>query len=245
MMCHRRLYHPSRVPLLAALVGSMWLAGCASTSNVSPSSSTPEAASAYTQLGVAYLERDNLPRALNALDRALEIAPDNAEALQAIALVYQRQGESDLADQHFQRAIDTAPDFTRARNNYAAFLYQEGRVEAACDQLESASQDAQYDNRTQLFANLGQCYMALGETELARERLKRAQRIDPRNPRGYFMLAELEYSQGNYAEAWSPLQKHLQLAGPSQDALSLAVDIAEARGDHAAAADYQRQLGTN
>lgn len=60
-------------------------------------------------------------------DRALEIAPDNAEALQAIALVYQRQGESDLADQHFQRAIDTAPDFTRARNNYAAFLYQEGR----------------------------------------------------------------------------------------------------------------------
>lgn len=87
--------------------------------------------------------------------------------------------------------------------------------------------------------------MALGETELARERFKRAQRIDPRNPRGYFMLAELEYSQGNYAEAWSPLQKHLQLAGPSRNALSLAVDIAEARGDHDAAADYQRQLSAN
>jgi type IV pilus assembly protein PilF len=59
------------------------------------------------------------------------------------------------------------------------------------------------------------------------------------------MLAELEYSQGNYAEAWSPLQKHLQLAGPSQDALTLAIDIAEARGDHAAVADYQRQLSAN
>lgn len=245
MMCHRRLYHPSRVSLLAALIGSMWLAGCASTSNVPSSPSPPEAASAYTQLGVAYLERDNLPRALNALDRALEIAPDNAEALQAIALVYQQQGESNLADQHFQRAIETAPEFTRVRNNYAAFLYQEGQVEAACNQLEIASKDAQYDNRTQLFANLGQCYMALGETELARERFKRAQQIDPRNPRGYLMLAELEYSQGNYAEAWSPLQKHLQLAGPSQDALTLAIDIAEARGDHAAVADYQRQLSAN
>ncbi|MCA1773031.1 MAG: type IV pilus biogenesis/stability protein PilW [Halomonas sp.] len=245
MMCHRRLYHPSRVPLFAALVGSMWLAGCASTSSVPSSTPTPEAASAYTRLGVAYLERDNLPRALNALDRALEIAPDNAEALQAIALVYQQQGESDLADQHFQRAIEATPDFTRARNNYAAFLYQEGQVEAACNQLESASQDAQYDNRAQLFANLGQCYMALGESDLARARFERAQRINPRNPRGYLMLAELEYSQGNYTEAWSPLQEYLQLAGPNQEALTLAIDIAEARGDHAAVADYQRQLSAN
>ncbi|HSP32448.1 MAG TPA: type IV pilus biogenesis/stability protein PilW, partial [Halomonas sp.] len=205
----------------------------------------PAAADAYTQLGVAYLERDNLPRALNALDRALEIAPRHAEALQGLALVYQRQGENALADDYFKQAVNAEPDFTRARNNYAAFLYGRGQYDAACEQLEIASQDAQYANRAQLFTNLGQCYLALEDFDKARARLQRAQRIDPRNPRGYLMLAELEYSQGNYPQAWAPLQTYFQLAEPDQAALEMAVDIANARGEHSAAAEYQRLLGND
>ena len=84
--------------------------------------------------------------------------------------------------------------------------------------------------------------MAIDEFDKARERLQRAQSIDPRNPRGYLMLAELEVSQGNYDQAWAPLQNYLQLAGPDPAALELAIDVALARGDDAAAADYQRLL---
>ncbi|GEN28008.1 type IV pilus biogenesis/stability protein PilW [Halovibrio variabilis] len=244
MIACRRRQHPLRVPMLTVLIGSLWLAGCAS-SNTLTAQDSPAAADAYTQLGVAYLERDNLPRALNALDRALEIAPRHAEALQALALVYQRQGESELANDYFQQAVNADPDFTRARNNYAAFLYAQGQFNAACEQLETASEDAQYANRAQLFTNLGQCYLALDEFDKARARLQRAQSIDPRNPRGYLMLAELEYSQGNYPQAWAPLQTYLQLAEPNRAALEMAVEIAQARGDHSVAADYQRQLGND
>lgn len=244
MIAHRRRQHPSRVPLLTVLIGSLWLAGCASSNNLTPQAN-PAAADAYTQLGVAYLERNNLPRALNALDRALEIAPRHAEALQALALVYQRQGESALANDYFQQAVDAEPDFTRARNNYAAFLFGQNQFNAACEQLEIASEDAQYANRAQLFTNLGQCYLTLEEFDKARARLERAQSIDPRNPRGYLMLAELEYSQGNYTQAWAPLQTYLQLAEPDQAALKMAVDIAHARGEHDVAADYQRLLGND
>lgn len=244
MIAHRRRQHPSRVPMLTVLIGSLWLAGCASSNSFSPQTN-PAAADAYTQLGVAYLERDNLPRALNALDRALDIAPRHAEALQGLALVYQRQGESALAEDYFQQAVNAEPDFTRARNNYAAFLFGQGKLDVACEQLEIASQDAQYANRAQLFTNLGQCYLAQEEFSKARARLERAQSIDPRNPRGYLMLAELEYSQGHYAQAWAPLQTYLQLAEPNQAALEMAVDIAQARGAHSAAADYQRLLGND
>ncbi|HAA44998.1 MAG: hypothetical protein XD36_1835 [Halomonas sp. 54_146] len=244
MTAHRKRHHPSRVPLLTVLIGSLWLAGCASSNALSPQDN-PAAADAYTQLGVAYLERNNLPRAMNALDRALEITPRHAEALQALALVYQQQGEHALADDYFQQAVSAEPDFTRARNNYAAFLYERGQYQAACEQLETASQDAQYANRAQLFTNLGQCYMALEEFDKARARLQRAQSIDPRNPRGYLTLAELEYSQGNYPQAWAPLQTYLQLAEPSRAALEMAVDIANAQGDHSVAADYQRLLGND
>ncbi|MFB9866710.1 type IV pilus biogenesis/stability protein PilW [Vreelandella sulfidaeris] len=244
MIAHRRRQHPSRVPMLTVLIGSLWLAGCASSTPLSPQAN-PAASDAYTQLGVAYLERNNLPRALNALDRALEIAPRNAEALQALALVYQRQGESSLANDYFQQAVDAEPDFTRARNNYAAFLYGQGQYKPACEQLEIASQDAQYANRAQLFTNLGQCYMALDDIDKARARLSRAQSIDPRNARGYLMLAELEYTQGNYAQAWAPLQTYLQLAEPDQAAITMAADIAQARGEPDVAAEYQRMLGSD
>lgn len=243
MICHRKRFYSPIAPLLAVLLGSVWLAGCATSNNVH--TQNQEAAEAYTQLGVAYLERDNLPRALNALDRALDNNPHHSEALQALALVYQQQGERELANRYFQQAINTAPSATRARNNYAAFLYQQAQFGAACEQLEIASQDAQYANRAQLFTNLGQCYVALNEFDSARERLQRAQSIDPRNPRGYLLLAELEVSQGNYRQAWAPLQRYLQLAEPDPAALELAIDVANARGDNAAAAGYQRLLNTD
>ena len=59
------------------------------------------------------------------------------------------------------------------------------------------------------------------------------------------MLAELEYSQGNYSQAWAPLQTYLQLAEPNQAALRMAVDIAHSRGEHSVAAEYQRLLGND
>ena len=242
MIGHRRRITSIRMPMLSVLAGSLLLAGCATSGQGVRTDANPDAVDAYTQLGVAYLERDNLPRALNALDRALELNPRHAEALQALALVYQQQGESELANRYFQQALDAEPSFSRARNNYAAFLYQQAEFSKACEQLEMASQDAQYANRAQLFTNLGQCYLAIDELDKARERLQRAQSIDPRNPRGYLMLAELEVSQGNYDQAWAPLQNYLQLAGPDPAALEMAIDVALARGDDAAAADYQRLL---
>ncbi|WP_280550255.1 type IV pilus biogenesis/stability protein PilW [Halomonas sp. 11-S5] len=230
-----------QIPAAAMLLGSLWLAGCATQTNL-PGGDGDGAAEAYTRLGVAYLERDNLPRAMNALDRALEIDPGDAEALQAMAMVHQRQGEAELADETFRRAVEADPAFTRARNNYAAFLYDRGRLGEACAQLEQASRDTQYDNRAQLFANLGQCRLEMGDVTAARESLTRAQAIAPRRSRSYLLLAELEYAQGNLERAEQQLETYMRLAGPRAEALRLARDIARDRGDPATASFYADQL---
>lgn len=232
-----------RLPALATLLGSLWLAGCATQSQgLAGSERTAQPADAYTQLGMAYLERDNLPRALGALNRALSIAPDDPEALHAMAMAYQRQGEDELADETFQRVLSANRDFTRGRNNYAAFLYDQGRIREACEQLERASGDTRYEARGQLFANLGQCQRALGDTDAARQSLARAQSIDPRSPRSYFTLAELELDAGNHERAQEQIETFIRLAGTTPDALRLARDIALARGDRATAAFYAEQL---
>lgn len=187
MLCRRPLPRIAQAPAVFVLFGTLWLSGCASSSISSPD--TPEAGSAYTRLGLAYLEQNNLKRALNALDRAEELDPGNPETLQALALVYQRQGEDDLAAEQFKKALAANADFTRARNNYAAFLYQQGNYQRACQQLETAAWDPQYEHRARLFTNLGQCYTAVNQTSRARESLKRAGKIDPRHARSYWLLA--------------------------------------------------------
>ncbi|MBF8222739.1 type IV pilus biogenesis/stability protein PilW [Halomonas sp. 328] len=218
---------PRRLTLPLLLVASLGLGGCAGQA-VQQSSTSP--ARAYTDLGLAYLERNNLPRAMAALDHALEADPRDGEALQAMAIVYQRQGETRLADEFFQRALGHDPGFTRARNNYAAFLYDQGHTREACAQLEQASSDTQYNNRAQLFANLGQCQREIGEVAAARQSLERAQAIDARAPRSYYLLAELEYAQGNYARAWEQLQVFMRLAGATPDSQRLASQISAAQG---------------
>lgn len=218
---------PRRLALPLLLVASLGLGGCAGQAVQTTSTSPVEA---YTELGLGYLERNNLPRALAALDHALQADPQDVEALQAMAIVYQRQGESRLAEEYFQRALAQAPDFTRARNNYAAFLYDRGRTREACEQLEQASRDTQYNNRAQLFANLGQCQQEIGDVAAARQSLERAQAIDARAPRSYFLLAQLEYAQGNYSRAREQLQLFMRLAGATPASQRLASQIRAAEG---------------
>ncbi|GEK72984.1 MULTISPECIES: type IV pilus biogenesis/stability protein PilW [Halomonas] len=230
--------HGSRLLSVTVVLASvLWLTGCATRSDVAPpAADTGDPVAAYTRLGTAYLERNNLPRALSALDRALEIDDDAPEALQAMAIVYQRQGEDALADETFQQAIDAAPDLTRARNNYAAFLYDQGRIREACHQLEQAAADTQYANRAQLFTNLGQCQRRLGDIEAARHSLQRAQSIDPRRADSYLRLAQLEVDQGRYAVAEQQLQRYRRLAGPTPAARQLSEELSRARGERSTAA---------
>lgn len=217
---------------ISVLLTSLVLSGCVSqqSGRVTAQADSAGAVDAYTRLGIAYLERNNLPRALASLDHALEINPRDAEALQAMAMVYQRQGEAGLADVTFAKALAADPEMTRARNNYAAFLYEEGRIGEACGQLERASKDAKYLSRAQLFSNLGQCQLRLGDAEAARQSLTRAQSIDPRQADSYLPLARLEYGQGNYAAAERQLDMYIRLAGSNNSARHLAREIMRARG---------------
>jgi type IV pilus assembly protein PilF len=239
---HRRPAFAGRGALITTLLCMVWLGGCAAPG--SQPRDQEGSAEAYTRLGTAYLERNNLPRATRALNHALKADPNDPEALQAMAIIFQRQGEASLASDYFRRALDAAPDSTRARNNFAAFLYAEGRIREACDQLAIASEDTQYANRAQLFANLGQCQRELGNPVRAREALERAKVINPRMARSYLLLAQLDYAQGDQARAWDNIQAHMRLTGINPENLTLARDIALARGDTEQAEFYARQLAS-
>lgn len=231
----RRQGLPDSIPspsCLVALLSVAWLTGCANT-QLSSSSALDDTslppADAYTRLGIAYLEQHSNRRAFQALDHALEIAPNDPEALQAMAIVYQRQGEAALASEYFQQALSVDAGHTQARNNYAAFLYEQGRIEEACQQLEKATSDTEYVHRDRLFANLGKCQFKLGNIAGARQSLARAQAINPRLADSYRILAGLEQAEGHRDKAMAQWQYYLQLTGSSPEALEQISDVADNR----------------
>ncbi len=79
---------------------------------------------AYDLLISTYLMRNKLPEALTQLQALLTKKPDNAPALMASALVYEKMKEYAKARDTYDKLLSTQPDFIPALNNLA-YLYAE------------------------------------------------------------------------------------------------------------------------
>ena len=101
------------------------------------------------------------------------------------------------ADDYYLKALQYGPSETRIRNNYAAFLFSQKRYEDACQQLEQASSDELYDNRSSVYENLGQCYLKTGKPAAALTSFERAIAMNDVQARALLEAAVLQFENGN------------------------------------------------
>ncbi|AZZ93317.1 type IV pilus biogenesis/stability protein PilW [Hahella sp. KA22] len=219
--------------VLAVVLGGV-LAGCVTTVTgpYTNKASEDKAVQQYVQLGLAYYQQGDLDSALQKLQRALEIKPDNAEAQAALGLVYQRQKEPLLAEKQFKSALRSDPGFTRGRTYYAAYLYDQGRYKEAAEQLDKASEDVNYESRAQVFSNIGLIRLRLGETEQAIKAYEKSLTLKRGQPNVVLALASLYFGKGElskanrmYAVHWETVRR----GGASHTPASLALGIKIAR----------------
>ncbi|ART62460.1 type IV pilus biogenesis/stability protein PilW [Kushneria marisflavi] len=226
-MSHLRCTLKTSLIVTALLLTVTMLSGCASHSRDPAAFSEESPTTAYTRLGMAYLQRDDLERAQQAFIRAIDLSANDPDALQGLALIYQRQGEPASADQYFQRALSARSPFTQARNNYAAFLFSQNRIPQACEQLEQATTDLLYERRAQLFANLGRCRQRQGESDTALAAYQRALQLEERLPRAWLGLAQIQYQQHQMNAARDALDHYVQLAGHTDESLQLSRQLSD------------------
>lgn len=111
--------------------------------------------------GFEYLQMGQPSEARRHIARALESEPRSHEAHNAMALLYNYEGDSKRAEEHFRKAIRYDRSYSVARNNYGALLMSQRKYKDALEQFSIAGDDPSYDNRAIAFENKGRALMAL------------------------------------------------------------------------------------
>lgn len=114
-----------------------------------------ELASVKMQMGLAELQRGDLPLALKILLEAEEINPRSAPLQNNLGLVYFFRKKYDLSIQHFSKAVDLDAKFSEARNNIGRVYLEIRDYQKAEKALEPVVEDLTYANFVSSYNNMG------------------------------------------------------------------------------------------
>jgi type IV pilus assembly protein PilF len=233
--------------LIAIAIAALLMNACVTTQTGGfEDKKDPKKAVEYSvEAARSYIQEGNWEAAKRHLKNALDIDSHNADAAEALAIVFWRTGEYEQAEKHFRAAVSDAHDdqMSRIRNNYAAFLYDRGRYADAESQLEKVAEDLLYDQRADAFLNLGKVRIKLKKYAQAKEVLERAMLMDRGNPMVMFQLAEVYFELGENAKAQNFYDAYRkQIQAPSAASLWLGIRLADRAGDKDAAASYALAL---
>ena len=125
------------------------------------------------------MEEERFAQALDAISRAVALAPSDPRTLLNYGIVLERMGKMEQALLAYQRALEADVNFAPARLNRGAALMTVGRFAEAVDnnrllvEMQPDSADA--------FFNLSQSLLGLGRSEQALMASERAIELDPRH----------------------------------------------------------------
>jgi Flp pilus assembly protein TadD len=143
--------------------------------------------------------------------KALEIDPNNAEALLNLATIYEHMGHSQEAEASYKQAIALRPDYWSGYLALALFYDDEKRYSESVDQLKRVI-ELTPDNPT-AYSDLGAIYMDIGDAksyEAAGAAFRKSIELAP-NYEAYSNLGYLYFLQRRYNDAVQQFQRALAL----------------------------------
>jgi hypothetical protein len=132
--------------------------------------------------------------------RAVELGPENPEALCALANAQHSLGDIGGAEVNFQKAIQRDPAHVSALTNLAGIYNRNGDFVAALS-LDDKAIEAQ-PSRSELWGNRGHTKMRALDLAGAEADLCRALELNEKNALARWNLAYIQLLQRRYKEAW-------------------------------------------
>ncbi len=137
----------------------------------------PDNPRVHLQLGVAYLEAEDYPKAEAMLFRAILLKSDYAEPKLRLAQLYQRSGQWDKAIHAYQGLLKTDPD-NLLYYGILADLFEQTRDIAQAEQ-SLLSLIRRNPKNPYSFHRLGQFYQRNGKSQQAKEAFSQAEKLQP------------------------------------------------------------------
>ena len=233
----------ARGAFLAVLVGALALAttACVSTTG-GRTLNEKDAAKANLQLGVAYLQQNNLALAKEKLERAEKQDSSLADTHSALGILYERLDRKKDAERQYATSRRLAPESGEVANTYAVFLCSNGKPDAGVKEFEAAARNPLYPTPWAALTNAAVCLRSAKRDVEAVPYLQQAIQIRPIYSTAVTELADLQLVAGKHADATETVNRYLSIGVGSPDVLLVAVRIAQARGDANTANSLARRL---
>ena len=132
------------------------------------------------QLGMDYLQQNNVFRAKQKLILALDEAPAIPETWYAMAYYFETTGNNEEAQRCYLKSIAIAPDRGDVQNNYGTYLCRTGHYKESIKHFLFAAQNPQYLDTASAYENAGFCALKIPDRNLATDYFNKAVAEDPK-----------------------------------------------------------------
>jgi len=223
---------------LAIIMLLALIAGCASWTE----KKGEDPADIYLQLGIRYLNMNRLEAAKENLERALKEEPDNIQAHNALAFLYEKIEIVPKARTHYEAALKAAPDDLGVQNNFGRFLCEQKQFDKGMDLLNRAIANLLNDRQWLALTNAGICQLDLGQKQRAKAYLKQALLANDTYAPALLAMQKLSFQNGEYWPAKGYLQRYLSVAAHTAGSLWYGMQTEQALGNEGQAREYQNLL---
>lgn len=233
---------------IPVLLTSLVLLACQHTKMNEVGTKKPDfrkAASFNVQLGLAYLNQGDRPRAKKKLLTALKQEPNSPDVNAAIAYYFEKTNELKQAQKYYLKAISLSSNAGAQLNNYGAFFCRQGQYRKAETYFLKAVEDEQYIHTAGAYENAGLCAQAIPDLDKAKLYFTKALNHDPSRKVSLYELVRIESKAGHDTEALKIIQKHHDLVIKDRIFLTLAQAVASKARKYDQAAAYENKLKIN
>ena len=166
----------------------------------------------HYQLGISYLNDNNIQPAFVELQKALELDPRNKDVHEVIGIIYLTNLQDyPNAVKHFREALELDRNFSEAANNLGNAYASIGKFDEAVKSYEAAIANPLYKNAAMAMYNLGMVYYRLSKFDDAINAQKDALKRYSDFYLPYYGLALCYNAKGQYGDAATAMARAIEL----------------------------------
>lgn len=182
-----------------------------------------KASAINVQLGMGYMQQNNMEQANQKLTKALRQNPDSAAAHNAFGILQERLLQKDKAEEHYHRATELDPEDSAAANNYGRFLCRNEREVESVKYFLQALDNPLYKTPEFAYTNAALCLLKIDQRDRAKEYLAKALAARSNFSGALIAAAKMNFDDKDYSNAKLYVDRYHLTAQPTSHSLWLAI----------------------